>query len=91
MYGHEIEVRAKKTMSFSLQMFKTLIKPKNVSKGNWKDIPPLELLALLKQEVQELEAELTSPVQNNERIADECTDVANFSLFICDVYKNLDN
>jgi hypothetical protein len=90
MYSKEIEVRARKVMAFSLQMFNTLIKPKNVSKGNWKDIPPLELLKMLKQEVAELEAELTVPITNSERIAAECTDIANFSLFICDTYKTLD-
>lgn len=82
-YRDEMILRKVKTEAFGHLMYKVLGKPKNISKGNWQHIPCEDLLTMLKAEVVELEQALKIK-QGRDEIADECADVANFALMICD-------
>lgn len=58
--------------------------PKNVAKGDWRD-PETSvgwLLSALRNEVDELEAELYTGSKRD--VAYECADIANFAMMIAD-------
>ena len=76
---------------FAEAMIEKLNEPKNLEKGGWKNCKLEYLLNRLRQEVEELEAELNRPigcypnsfVHANE-IKKEAADVANFAMMIAD-------
>jgi DNA-binding transcriptional regulator GbsR (MarR family) len=73
------------TQNFSYEMFKTLVAPKNKEKGGWWDCDISYLLKRLKEEVAELEQEVTSRGATTDVIK-ESADVANFAMMVSDLY-----
>jgi hypothetical protein len=71
------------TQDFAYEMFKTLVEPKNKEKGGWWDCDMAYLLKRLKEEVAELEHEVTRTDRNNAHaVLKEATDVANFAMMM---------
>lgn len=58
---------------------------KNRSKGGWLDDELHDLLARLREEVDELDAAIVEDANNGRSIIDEAADVANFAGMIIDV------
>ena len=59
----------------------------------WKECWPTWLFKRLREEVDELEQALvrgTDLLEDGEKVAGEAADVANFTMFICDVLGLLD-
>lgn len=62
------------------------LKAHDAAKGKqgWKRIKVLDLLDMLKLEIEELEA-----ISRPDKVLNECADIANFAMMIADVAGNL--
>jgi NTP pyrophosphatase (non-canonical NTP hydrolase) len=70
---------------FGMSMVRKL--DKNALKGHWRDgVSVHYLLTRLEEEVKELRAAVTDGTPS--RILDEASDVANFAMFVADIYSN---
>jgi hypothetical protein len=63
-------------------MIKKMNTPRNLAKGDWKDVSTKYLVMRLKEEVVELEHAILYESQNNIEL--ECADVGNFLMMIYD-------
>lgn len=78
---------------FSKRMSQVLDLPKNAQKGDWNRLTWMQMVALLKEEVAELEAECQlaahHEMEGNDELFNEAADVAIFAMFLADKFKCL--
>jgi len=74
------EERAERIKGFTEAMLEKLNRPKNVAKGDWRDMDPRVLYDRLCEEVEELKQ-----AQSPEEIIEEAIDVANFAFMFWDI------